>query len=170
MTFSPLVPWAVRESQGQLGASWPQVSWSHVLNTGGLEPTLFALIISVCHYNLGSFAWFEVWYSSGPMSHLLYLPPPEGVLFSVSQVTRYWEKILARIIYFHQFCKILQWLSGRVCLSVQEMWVQILGQEDPLEKEMATHSSILAWEIFHGQRSLVATVHGVKKSQTWLSD
>ena len=35
------------------------------------------------------------------------------------------------------------WLS----LSVQEMQVQSLGQEDPLEKEMATHSSILAWEI-----------------------
>ena len=27
------------------------------------------------------------------------------------------------------------------------MWVQSLGQEDPLEKEMATHFSILAWEI-----------------------
>ena len=30
---------------------------------------------------------------------------------------------------------------------MQEMWVQSLGQEDALEKEMATHSSILAWEI-----------------------
>ena len=30
---------------------------------------------------------------------------------------------------------------------VQETWVQFLGQEDPLEKEMATHSSILAWKI-----------------------
>ena len=29
----------------------------------------------------------------------------------------------------------------------QEIWVQFLGQEDPLEKEMATHSSILAWRI-----------------------
>ena len=39
-------------------------------------------------------------------------------------------------------------------LSVMpEMWFQPLGQEDPLEKEMATHSSIPAWEI-HGQRSL----------------
>ena len=28
-----------------------------------------------------------------------------------------------------------------------EMWVQFLGQEDPVEKEMATHSSILAWRI-----------------------
>ena len=31
--------------------------------------------------------------------------------------------------------------------AVQETWVQALGQEDPLEKEMATHSSILAWRI-----------------------
>ena len=29
----------------------------------------------------------------------------------------------------------------------QEMWVRALGQEDPLEKEMATYSSILAWKI-----------------------
>ena len=31
--------------------------------------------------------------------------------------------------------------------AMQETWVQFLGQEDPLEREMATHSSILAWEI-----------------------
>jgi len=30
---------------------------------------------------------------------------------------------------------------------MQEMWVSSLGWEDPLEKEMATHSSILAWRI-----------------------
>ena len=30
---------------------------------------------------------------------------------------------------------------------MQETWVQSLGQEDPLEEEMATHSSILAWRI-----------------------
>ena len=40
-----------------------------------------------------------------------------------------------------------------VCLQVKclpvmrETWVQCLGQEDPLEKEMATHSSTLAWKI-----------------------
>ena len=32
-------------------------------------------------------------------------------------------------------------------LAMQEMWVQSLGWEDPLEKVMATHSSILVWEI-----------------------
>ena len=38
--------------------------------------------------------------------------------------------------------------------AVQETQVQSLGQEDPLEKEMATYSSILAWKI-HGQSSLI---------------
>ena len=31
--------------------------------------------------------------------------------------------------------------------ATRETWVQSLGQEDPLKKEMATHSSILAWRI-----------------------
>ena len=31
--------------------------------------------------------------------------------------------------------------------AMQETWVLFLGQEDPLEKGMATHSSILAWEV-----------------------
>ena len=31
--------------------------------------------------------------------------------------------------------------------AVQETWVQFLGWEDPLEKEMTTHSSIVAWKI-----------------------
>ena len=34
-----------------------------------------------------------------------------------------------------------------------ETWVRSLGQEDPLEKEMATHSSILAWRGLVGYRS-----------------
>ena len=37
--------------------------------------------------------------------------------------------------------------------AMQETWVRFLGQEDPLEKEMATYSSILLAK-FHGQRSL----------------
>ena len=36
-------------------------------------------------------------------------------------------------------------LDGKNLLAMQEIWVQSLGQEDPLEKEMAIHSSILAW-------------------------
>ena len=47
----------------------------------------------------------------------------------------------------------------------QETQVQSLGWENPLEKGMATHSSILAGE-FHGQSSLVGYSSRVTKSQT----
>ena len=42
-----------------------------------------------------------------------------------------------------------EWASqvAQCHLPVQEMWLQPLGGEDPLEEEMATHSSILAWRI-----------------------
>ena len=52
---------------------------------------------------------------------------------------------------------------------MQETQVRYLSQEDPLEKEMATYSSILALEI-HEQRKLVVTVHGAAKSWTELPD
>ena len=44
---------------------------------------------------------------------------------------------------------------------MQEMQVKSLGQEDPLEKEIATHSSILAWEIPWTEEPGGATVHVV---------
>ena len=50
---------------------------------------------------------------------------------------------------------------------MQETWVQYLGQEDPQEKEMATHSSTLAWKIPWTEEP---TAHGVSESLTWLSD
>ena len=37
--------------------------------------------------------------------------------------------------------------SGKNLPAMQDTWVQSLGQEDTLEEEMATHSSILAWRI-----------------------
>ena len=49
--------------------------------------------------------------------------------------------------------------------AMQETWVQSLGWKDPLEKGIATHSSILAWRILQ-KRNLAATVHGVAKIQT----
>ena len=43
---------------------------------------------------------------------------------------------------------VVQWLRILLpVLEMQEMQVQSLGGKDPLEKEMATHSSVLAWEI-----------------------
>ena len=48
--------------------------------------------------------------------------------------------------------------------AVHETWVQSLGWEDPLEKGMAAHSSILAWEIPWAEELVGATVRGVTKS------
>ena len=47
--------------------------------------------------------------------------------------------------------------------AVMETLVQSLGCEDPLEKEMATHFSILAWRIHVDRRAWQATVHGVAR-------
>ena len=52
---------------------------------------------------------------------------------------------------------------------MQETWVRSLGREDPLEKEMATHSSLLPEES-HGQRSLTGYSQWGPKSQTRLSN
>ena len=52
---------------------------------------------------------------------------------------------------------------------MQVPWVQPLGQEDPLEEEMETHCSILAWKI-REQRSLAGYSPGVTKSRTQLSN
>ena len=54
--------------------------------------------------------------------------------------------------------------------AMQDSLVQFLGWEDPLEKGKATHSSILAWRIPMDRGAWWATVHGVAKSQTRLSD
>ena len=50
--------------------------------------------------------------------------------------------------------------------AMQETWVQSLDQKDPLEKEMAPHSSIPAWRIPMDRGAWRTTVHGVTKSQT----
>ena len=71
--------------------------------------------------------------------------------------------------------------GGKESAAVQETQVRSLGQEDPLEKGMATHSSVLAWripwteepgglEIPMDRGAWWAIVHGVEKSQTRLSN
>ena len=53
--------------------------------------------------------------------------------------------------------------------TMRETWVRSLGQEDPLEKEMATHSRILAWKIPRTEEPGRLQSMG-SQSQTWLSD
>ena len=50
--------------------------------------------------------------------------------------------------------------------AMKETWVQSLGWEDPLEEEMATHYSILAWRIPMDRGVWQATVHRVANSRT----
>jgi len=47
-----------------------------------------------------------------------------------------------------------------------ETWILFLGWEDPLEEDMATHSSILAWKIPMDREAWQAIVHGVAKDMT----
>ena len=55
--------------------------------------------------------------------------------------------------------------------AIRKIWVPSLGQEDLLEKEVATHSSILAWRIPWMEEPLgLQSVHGVTKNQTQLSN
>ena len=53
---------------------------------------------------------------------------------------------------------------------MQETWVRSLDWEDPLEEGMVTHSSILAWRIPMDRGASWATLHGVTKTQTQLTD
>ena len=62
----------------------------------------------------------------------------------------------------------VQW--KRICLPMQETQVQPLGQEDPLEKELATHSSILVWKIPWIEEPGWLQSMGSQKSQTQLSN
>ena len=63
------------------------------------------------------------------------------------------------------------WSRKRICLLMQEMqetWVWSLGWEDPLEEEMATHSSILAWKISWTEE--LGELHFMgSQSRTWQS-
>ena len=54
--------------------------------------------------------------------------------------------------------------------EMQETWVRSLGWDDPLEKEMATHASILAWKIPWTEEPGRLQSTGSQKSQTRLSN
>ena len=54
--------------------------------------------------------------------------------------------------------------------ETQETWIRSLGQEDPLEEEMATHSSILAWNIPWTEEPVGLQSMESQKSHIWLID
>ena len=61
--------------------------------------------------------------------------------------------------------QVAQWERTHLLMQeMQEMQVLSLGWEDPLEKRMASHSSILVWEISWTEELDGATLHGVAKN------
>ena len=73
----------------------------------------------------------------------------------------------------HWLCGFLASLvaqSVKSLTAMQETWVRSLGWKDPLEKEMATHSSILTWRIpwtdSHGQNAMAGYSRWGRKSRT----
>ena len=64
-------------------------------------------------------------------------------------------------------------LLAQMVKNLPAMWeirARFLGRKDPLEKDKATYSSILAWTLSWTEEPGQATVNGVTKSQTRLSD
>ena len=76
-------------------------------------------------------------------------------------------------VYVYVYIKLVASLVAQMVKNppaMQETWVQSLGWEDPLEEGLATHSSILIWRIPMDRGAWQATVHGIAKSWTLLSD
>ena len=92
----------------------------------------------------------------------------------IIQVTTTWVKKLNTLRAIQALLPIQHLLfpGGSDCdlPATQKAWVQSLGWEDSLEKGMATHCRILAWEFSMDRGAWWAIVHGVAKSWTWLSD
>ena len=88
---------------------------------------------------------------------------PRFSLFQVSRCFLWWRWWWLFLFILHQpdLWASLVVQSIKNLPAMQKTWLQSLGREDPLEKEMATHSSILAWKIPMDRRVWWATIHGV---------
>ena len=83
----------------------------------------------------------------------------------------YLEKIIVQKDTCNTIFRLPYWLSQKkICLPMQKMCIQSLGREDSLEKEMGTHSSILAWGIPLTKEPGALQSMGSQKSQAQLSN
>ena len=129
-----LGPW----SQGRF---WPVCE----LSSTGCEMTVFLCLPS------GGWGWFRgLFRPPGGWSYVLASGREAEAEYSLTYIT-----------------PILDFLGGSVVKNmpaVQEKWIWSLGGEDPLEKEMVTHCSILAWRIpWMEELGRLHTVHGVTR-------
>ena len=91
------------------------------------------LLLLLCELNQGTFT--DLTKMPSPLYHLHYISICK--CFTCSQNGAIGNRSLAQ--------------SVKNPPAMQETWVQFLGWEDPLEKEMTTHSNIFAWEVLWGE-------------------
>ena len=99
----------------------------------------------------------EIFCGYKEVSELSYRPPPPHTRVCVLSVQNKAEYTLVA-------------QTGKSPSAMGETWVRSPGREDPLEKRMASHSSILAWRIPWRQEPGRLVSMGVTKSWTRLSD
>ena len=90
----------------------------------------------------------------GDSCGLLVLEPQEGAIS--------WTELIGS----HSPTWVSRWLSDKNLPSVEEMQVLPLGQEDSLEKDMASYSKVLAWEISRTEELGWVQAIGSQKSRT----
>ena len=115
------------------------------------------------------------------------IPPSIRLLSNESTLHMTWPKYLRQCwgFWFNSWVRKILWRRDKLPTPVfmgfpgspvknlpamWETWVWSLGWKDPVEEGMATHSSLLAWKIPIDRGAWLATVHGVEKSQTRLSN
>ena len=155
----------VAKSQTRL-SDWTELNWTEVILkccqilrrfhrcssrkvvlTGGDFPHGIWQHLGIFPLSLLGEGWHWHAESRGLGHRAQHTPPQRGILniktekSKVTSDTEEWLWIWASLVTL--------WFKKKkkIYLSMQETWVQSLGWKNPLEKEMATHSSILAWEI-----------------------
>ena len=112
----------------------------------------------------------QAWASHGALNQVL-VAWQNKVMVSAS-----WSLLFNIYVHTHAHTHTCMCMASLVAQKVKnlpamrETWVRSLGQEDPLEKGMVTHSSFLAWKNPIDRGAWQTTVHGVTKSGTWLSN
>ena len=89
--------------------------------------------------------------TKGPHCHFPFSSLPPFLLFHKCLIEKpdieRAASLKSKIIRIRHFILIAQSVKNLPSMQQPQPWVRFLGQEDPLEKEIATHSSILAWRI-----------------------
>ena len=106
---------------------------------------------------------------------LRYLPPvwPLAITYPCSAfLSKQWGLSSHLMVHLVSLIRLPWWFNGKeLACQCQETWIWSLYQEDPLEKEMATHPSILVWEIPWAERNLEGNSSwGRNRVRFWLNN